>query len=268
MSDVLVLGSTGTTGSRVVRGLKALGVPVRAATRTPAQPGQIRFDWADPATYGPALDGVSAVYLIVPAVADPRPFVESFLDHAPRTRVVLLSSSSVHEDTPVLGALPGLVRQRPGWTVLRPSWFMQNFAGDHQVAQGVRAGRIVTATGDGRVAFVDAGDIAAVAVRALTDPEPHNTDHLLTGPRALSYAEAAAIVAHHLGRPVAHEPVSAGEYTQFLVRDGIPGQYAAMLASLDEAIRGGAEDRVTDTVERVTGRPARDFVTFTHEEIR
>ena len=79
----------------------------------------------------------------------------------------------------------------PEWTVLRPSWFMQNFTGDHLVAQGVRDGEIVTATGDGRVAFVDAADIAAVAGRALIDDEPHNAEYILTGPDALSYEDAA-----------------------------------------------------------------------------
>jgi hypothetical protein len=83
---------------------------------------------------------------------------------------------------------------------LRPSWFMQNFTGDHPVAGGVRAGELVTATGDGRLGFVDAADIAAVAVRALTDPVAHDTDHVLTGPEALSYADAAAVVTRHTGR--------------------------------------------------------------------
>ncbi|WP_037364835.1 oxidoreductase [Amycolatopsis orientalis] len=268
MSDVLVLGSTGTTGSRVLRGLHDAGVRAQAATRNPVKPGQIRFDWDDPATYGPALDGVSAVYLIAPVAADPQPLVEEFLQHAPDARVVLLSSSAVDEHTPVVGGLPGLVRRPPGWAVLRPSWFMQNFLPGHLVGDSARRGRIVTATGDARVAFADAGDIAAVAVRALLDPEPHNTDHLITGPRALNYAEAAEIVGEQLGHPVVHVPVSPEEYQRFLVRDGLPESYAGMLASLDEAIRGGAEDRVTDTVERVTGRPARDFRTFAKEEIR
>ena len=268
MSDVLVLGSTGTTGSRVLHGLREAGVATRAATRNPVKPGQIRFDWVDAATYRPALDGVSAVYLIAPVAAEPRPLVEEFLAHAPDVRAVLLSSSAVDERTPVVGELPGLVRGQPGWAVLRPSWFMQNFTAGHPIGDGARAGRIVTATGAARIAFVDAGDIAAVAVRALIDPEPHNTDHLLTGPRALSYAEAAQIVGEQLGRPVRHVPLATEDYRQFLIRDGLPEAYAGMLAALDEELRGGAEDRVTDTVERITGRPAREFRAFAEAEIR
>ncbi|GAA3574347.1 NAD(P)H-binding protein [Amycolatopsis ultiminotia] len=269
MSDVLVLGSTGTTGSRVLRGLRDEGVPVRAATRNPVEPGQIRFDWTDPGTYGPALEGVSAVYVVPPlgAVA-PGQLVEPFLAHAPEARVVLLSSSAVDEHTPGLGELYRLVRRQPGWAVLRPSWFMQNFTGDHLVARGAREGEIVTATGDGRVAFIDAHDIAAVAVRALLDPEPHNTEHLLTGPRALSYAEAAVLVTQRLGHPVTHRSVGTAEQIRRLADDGIPTAFAEVLAGLDEGIRAGAEDRVTTTVEQVTGRPARDFRTFAEEELR
>lgn len=272
MHDVLVLGGTGTTGRRVVAGLRARGVTARAATRKPGEPGQVRFDWADRTTHVDALDGVSAVYLLAPiGEAEPARLVTPFLEDALAAgvrRVVLLSSSAVTPDTPGLGALQRLVRTAPEWAVLKPSWFMQNFTGEHLVARGVRDGEIVTATGDARVAFVDAGDIAAVAVRALTDPEPHNTEHVLTGPSALSYAEAAAIVAAHLKKPVRHRAVGTAEFAARLTTAGIPADFAAVLAALDEDIRRGAEDRVTETVERVAGRPARPFATFVQEEIR
>src|SRR4051812_9495778 len=132
MSEVLVLGATGTTGSRVVDFLRRRDVPVRPATRTPREAGQVRFDWADRDTHGPALRGTSAVYLVAPiGVVDPVPLVEPFLDEARRQgvrRVVLLSSSAVEEGAPALGELHHLVRTTvPEWTVLRPSWFMQNF---------------------------------------------------------------------------------------------------------------------------------------------
>lgn len=270
MREVLVIGATGTTGSRVAAGLAARGVPARLAARTPHAPGQIRFDWTDPATHRPALTGVDAVYLIAPiGVADPAPLVEPLLHEAVGSgvrRIVLLSSSAVTDQTPGLGALPRLVRtMSPEWTVLRPSWFMNNFTGDHPVAHGVRTGEIVTATGTGRVGFVDAEDVAAVAVRALTDKQPHDTDHLITGPQAISYREAAEIITDVTGRPVTHRAVEAPELLAQL--SAYPPEFATILAALDIAIAGGAEDRVTDTVARVTGRPARDFRTFASKEL-
>jgi uncharacterized protein YbjT (DUF2867 family) len=271
--DVLVLGATGTTGSRVAAFLARRGVAVRAATRTPRVPGQVRFDWVDRETYAPALRGVSAVYLIAP-LADPDPVtsVEPFLAEAARQgvrRVVQLSSSAVPEGGPGLGEVHRLVRATaPEWAVLRPSWFMQNFAGDLPLARDARDGEIVTATGAGRVAFVDAGDIAAVAGHALVDEAAHNTEHVLTGPEALSYADAAEVVSRRLGRPVRHRSVTAGELAERLAGHGVPAAYAALLAALDTDIAAGAEDRVTDTVERVTGRPARGFREFAEAEVR
>ncbi|WP_434449875.1 ergot alkaloid biosynthesis protein [Lentzea sp. E54] len=257
--STLVVGGTGTTGSLLV----TLLPDARAATRKPVRPGQVRFDWDVPATSEGALDGVDRVYLIPPiGVVDPVPAVESFLSRARHVRrVVLLSSSAVPESATGIGALPALVRTMPEWAVLRPSWFMQNFTGDHPVAAGVRAGEIVTATGDGRVGFIDAADIAAVAARALLDPVPHNTDHLITGPEALGYTDAAAIITEVTGKPVRHRPVSTEEMTERFAT-GLPREFAALLAGLDEDIRGGAEDRVTTTVEDVTGRPARSFRDF------
>jgi uncharacterized protein YbjT (DUF2867 family) len=269
-ATVLVTGGTGTTGSRVAALLREQAAAVRIATRTPinGDPGQVRFDWADPATHGPALAGVDRIYLVAPiGVADPVPLTEPFLAEALRAgvrRVVLLSSSAIGEDASGLGALHHLVRvTMPEWTVLRPSWFMQNFLREHPVAAGIRdRGEIVTATGTGRVAFIDAADIAAVATQALLDAVPHNTDHVLTGPEALSYADAAAVITEATGRPVRHRPVSTAEMTGRFVAAGIPAQFAAMLAGLDEDIRHGAEDRVTSTVLDITGRPARSFAGF------
>jgi uncharacterized protein YbjT (DUF2867 family) len=156
----------------------------------------------------------------------------------------------------------------PEWTVLQPSWFMQNFTGDHLVARDVRDGEIVTATGDGKVAFVDATDIAAVAGCALIDDDAHNTEHLLTGPEALSYTEAAEILTRQTGRTIRHRSVPAQEAARRIAAHGIPAEFAQVLAAMDVAISAGAEDRVTDTVERVTGRPARNFRIFASEEIR
>ncbi len=271
---VLVLGATGNTGSHVLRMVRAEGARALAATRRPEAAAAagvseaVRFDWHDPAGHAAALDGVERIYLVSPlGVAEPRPVVEPFLNTAVAQgvrRVVLLSSSAVADAPTGLGALHGLVKETvPEWTVLRPSWFMQNFTGDHAVAHAIRGdGEIVTATGDGKVAFVDATDIAAVATRALLDERPHNTDHVITGPEALGYAEAARIVAEVSGRPTRHVAVEPGELRERLTAMEIPPEFAAMLAGLDEDIRHGAEDRTTDTVQRVTGRAPRSFRAF------
>jgi uncharacterized protein YbjT (DUF2867 family) len=273
MNDVLITGATGTTGSRVAAFLSERDVSTRLATRTPRARGHVRFDWADRDTHGDALRGVSAVYLIAPmGVPDPVSLVAPFLEEARRQgvqRVVALSSSAVPEGAPGLGEVHHLVRITvPEWAVLRPSWFMQNFTGDHLVARGVRSGEIVTATGAGRVAFIDAADIAAVAVHALTDDDPHISEHVLTGPEALSYADAAEVISHATGRAVRHRSVPADEAARRIAAHGVPTEFAMALAAMDVAISGGAEDRVTDTVHQITGRPAKRFGDFVAREIR
>ena len=267
---VLITGASGTTGGRLARQLAERGIPVRRAGRTAA--ADVRFDWADPATFEPAVRGVRAVYLLPPpGVADPSPLLRPFLAAAHRAgvpRVVALGSSAVPADGPGgLGALlPAYV---PEWSVLRPTWFASNFTGDHLHARSAReTGEIVSATGDGRVPFIDPEDIAAVARHALTDPGPPVPAPVLTGPEPLTFAEVAATLGTHLGRPVRHRPVDAAELARQHVRDGLPADFAALLAGLDEAIAGGAEDRTTTAVRDITGRPPRRFADFLAATVR
>ncbi|MFG1694807.1 ergot alkaloid biosynthesis protein [Nonomuraea sp. NPDC049309] len=272
MSEVLVIGATGTTGSRLTSFLRERGVPVRPAARKADRPGFVRFDWTEPETHAPALSGARAVYILPPpAVPEPAPLVEPFLHEAVRQgvrRAVLLGTSARPERTPGAAALYELVRTMlPEWAVLRPSWFMQNFAG-RAIALRRRDGELISATGAGRAAFVDAGDIAAVAGHALTDPEPHNTEHVITGPEALSYDDVAALLTELGAGPLRHRPVGQDELAAHFAAAGMPRAYAELLAALDTDISTGSEDRVTDTVERVTGRPPRSFRDFAAAELR
>ncbi|NJQ00076.1 NAD(P)H-binding protein [Streptomyces zingiberis] len=266
----LVVGATATTGSRVAARLVADGRVVRAASRkaTPV-PGAraVRFDWYAPETHAEALSGADRVYLVPPPGAtDPAAVMLPFLERAREAgvrRAVLLGASPIPAGGPGVGqvhqALPGLFEE---WAVLRPSWFMQNLTtGEHLLARSVREeGVIATATGDGRVAFVDADDIAAVAFHALTDARSLDADPVITGPETLSYAGAAAVLTEVTGRPVSHRQLTYEQARDRWARE-LPADFAAVMAGLDLAIADGAEDRTTDTVLRITGRPPTDFRT-------
>ncbi|MER7964093.1 NmrA family NAD(P)-binding protein [Streptomyces ardesiacus] len=272
----LVIGATGTTGSRTAAQLTAAGHRVKAASRraTPVAGAEpVPFDWYDPATHAAALDGVDRVYLIPPlGDSDPAASMLPFLRQARAAgvrRAVLLSSSAIPEGGPAVGAvhqaLPDLFGQ---WAVLRPSWFMQNFTGTHAHARSTRdEGVIWTATGSGRVGFVDAEDIATVAMRALTDEPAPNTDLVLTGPEALSHDDIAAVITEVTGRPVVHRRLSYEQMRDRLTTQ-VPVEFAAMLAGMDRAIAEGVEDRITDTVQRLTGRPPRTFRALLEKEMR
>ncbi|OXM72545.1 MULTISPECIES: ergot alkaloid biosynthesis protein [Amycolatopsis] len=265
---VLVTGATGNTGHPLTRLLAEAGATVRAASR------RAGFDWSDPATHDAVLDGVERMYLVAPVgVAEPEPVVRPFLERARDAgvrRVVLLSSSAVSSGDPGLGRVDRAVREiMPEFAVLRPSWFMQNFTGDHPVADGIRTrGEIVTATGEGRIAFVDAADIAASAAALLLADECGGEEHVITGPEAISYAEAAAVYTEVTGVPVRHTSVSAVELADRFVAAGYPADFAAALAALDDGIRRGSEDRVTGTVHRLTGRPPKPLRRFLTERLR
>ncbi|WP_411813692.1 NmrA family NAD(P)-binding protein [Bacillus stercoris] len=268
-NPILITGGTGTVGSRIASRLIKLGYRVRIASRKKgelANAEYVYFDWMDASSYTPALEQVKDIYLVAPVgVLDPAPYVLPFLKEAKRLgvkRVVMQSASVISENGPVFGALHQAVREFPEWTVLRPSYFMQNFINVQHQMSIQNEGRIVTASGEGKLGFIDADDIAETAVRALTDAVPHQTHHILTGPEALSYAKAAEIIGAAAGRRVKHVSISRSELQNRMAAAGLPADYASFMAGLDEAISHGAEHRVTDTVKRVTGKEPRSLSEF------
>ena len=271
MTDrVLVTGGTGKTGRLVARQLALRGIEARIATRHPSSADQIRFDWTDRATHGPALEGIGAVYIVAPTdrteqLPVMRPFLEQAVSQVPG-RLVLLSASSLEAGGPMMGEIHAwLAAHAPLWTVLRPSWFMQNFTTQHLPSM-LHEGCLYSATADGRVPFIDAADIAAVAVEALADPALASRDYVLTGPEALTYHEVAQAISARIGRPVRHCRLSVSELAARYATFGVPEAYALTLARMDEAIAQGAEDRTTDEVERITGRPPHSFADFLEDQ--
>lgn len=255
---ILVTGATGTVGSYLC---EYLGADAVAASRR----GAVRFDWYDDATWDAALESVDRMYLIAPVGAsDPvvamRPFLERALSGGVK-RAVLQSGSPVGARDPGLGRVHEAVAATfPEWAVLRPSWFMQNFTGEHVQGEAIRTrGELVSATGTGRVGFIDARDIAATAASVLTSDTALNRDPILTGPQALSYDDVAAIIGTHHGRPIRHVGVTPERLAEIFESGGMPTEYATTLAAMDAAIASGSENRVTDEVLRLTGRPPRAF---------
>ncbi|QWF76821.1 NAD(P)H-binding protein [Amycolatopsis sp. CA-230715] len=272
MNAVLVTGGTGKTGSALVELLRANGVPVRVASRHPSDrdPAAIRFDWADPATHPAALHGVDRVFLVPPVEsADPMPLVEPFLAEARRRgvrQVVLLGSAIVLPNAPSALELAAQVRAQPGWVVLRASGFMQNFLSPHPLGERIRRhGEIRTAAGDGRLGWIDARDIAAAAFALLTGPGDQQRDYLLTGPKALSYPDAAAIITAHTRRPVRVVRTEVDDQAAAYRAAGIAADFAAALAAVEDGIRAGQDDQISTAVLDLTGRPPRTFAEFVQE---
>lgn len=275
-ASILVTGGTGKVGGRLVERLNRRGFAVRVATRGKTSSvhdsltERVYFDWADESTHTLALEGIDRMYLIAPiGVVDPSPQMITFIKralHVGVRRIVLQTASSISADDPGLGAVHANVQTlAPEWAVLRPSWFMQNFTDtkNHFYAASIKNEQTLVASDKGKVGFVDAEDIAEVAVHALIDERPHNTDHIITGPQALSYAEVVEIISSAAKRPIRFIGVQPEGYRAYLIRLGYDADFATFLSQLEEKwVRSGREDRTTPTVERITGRPPRSLADF------
>ncbi|GAA2675430.1 MULTISPECIES: ergot alkaloid biosynthesis protein [Actinosynnema] len=263
--SVAVIGASGTTGRALTALLEADGTPFRRASRTPA-PGATRFDWHDPSTHRALLDGATAVYAVPPpTTGDPLPAVRPLLDLARRSglpRLVLLGSLAVLPDAPGAAEMEAEVRETPGWTVLRPAGFMQNFTGAHPVAVRLRErGQLLSAGGDGRVGWIDARDVASAAHAALL-ADRTASEHRLTGPQALSHREVARVVGERTGRAVEVVEVTAAELAGHFRAAGMPEPFADRLARYNASIRDGGEGGLTDGFARLTGREPGTFAAF------
>ncbi|WP_410609720.1 NAD(P)H-binding protein [Amycolatopsis sp. lyj-109] len=267
MQNILIVGGTGKTGRRITRRLRAAGQAVRTASRTG---GDIAFDLADPATWAPALEGVTAAYVVEPHLRASGDRIPRFVAGAVAAgvrRLVLLSAGGVGQadDRHPLKAAEQAVRACGlDWTILRPDWFSQNFS-EGPWLPGVLAGSLSLPAGEGRTPFIDAEDIAEVAAAALTEDHHGGRTYQLTGPRAISFGEAADLIGKATGRTIRYTDVAPEAHTERQVADGIPPDIARLLTGILVAIRDGSAPEPTDGVERALGRAARAFEDYVTE---
>ena len=240
--SILVLGATGTVGSVLVSSLLARGEHVIAGVRSPEklapQAGLAarRFDYADPATFAPALAGVDRLFLLSPpGHADAYALVAPFLDVAlPLVKkVVLMTASGVEYNDEIPLRKLELRVQASGvrHVLLRPTWFSDNFH-TFWYAPISQAGVIPLPAADARTAFIDARDIAESAAAALTSDAFDGQAVTLTGPEALTYGEAAELLSQVSPRPIRYTPIDDESFRASLVQAGLPADYAGLLTGL------------------------------------
>jgi uncharacterized protein YbjT (DUF2867 family) len=257
----LVLGGTGKTGRRIVDRLAARGVPVRVGSRS----GEPPFEWEDRSTWAPALDAVQGAYLsyypdlAVPGAAGKVAELARLAVEHGVGRLVLLSGRGEEEAQ----RAEDLVRVvAPSSTIVRCSWFAQNFS-EGAFVESILGGVVALPAGDVGEPFVDAEDIADVAVAALTEPGHEGRLYELTGPRMLTFAEAVREIADATGRDVRFERISIDELEAALT--GAPDEVVWLLRYLFTEVLDGRNAHLTDGVQRALGRPPRDFRDFARE---
>jgi uncharacterized protein YbjT (DUF2867 family) len=256
----LVLGGTGKTGRRVAARLAARGIPTRIGSRSHTPP----FDWEDRTTWASALRDMESVYvsyhpdLAVPGAVDS---ITAFAELAAASgvrRLVLLSGRGEKA-----AQLSEQAVQDSGceWTIVRASWFNQNFSEGH-LLEPVLAGEVALPVTDVPEPFVDAEDIADVAVAALTEDGHAGQVYEVTGPRLMTFTQAVREIAEASGREVRFVPMTMTQYASALAGHGVPEEVVSLLAYLFTEVLDGRNAHVTDGVARALGREPRDFADY------
>ena len=259
----LVLGGTGKTGRRVAARLEARGLPVRIGSRS----GEPPFDWEDRVTWAPALEGAGSVYVsYYPDIAAPGAVetVMSFAELAVRSGVPGLALLSGRGEPEAERAEQAVRDTGAELTILRSTWFMQNFSEDYMLDH-VLSGEIRLPAGEVPTPFLDIDDLADIAVATLTDDRHVGQLYELTGPRSLTFAEAAAEIGEATVREIRYTPVSLEQHEAELAQHGVASDVIELLTYLFREVVDGRNAGTSEGVREALGREPRDFADYARE---
>lgn len=265
MANVLVVGASGTVGSELVRRLAAKGHRAhRATSRRPSGPDQRHLNLVTKDGLAQAFDGIDRAFLLSPpGHTNQDELLAPLIDEA-RARgldkVVLMTAmgANADENAPMRKTEIHLEKSGLAWNVIRPNWFMQNF--NTFWIQGIlEQGKIFLPVGTAKGSFIDARDIAGVAAELLDRHDMDGRDFDLTGARALDHDEVAAILSREIGRTITFQDIAPEAMLKALVDAKLPKPYAEFLVLILGYFKAGYSERVTDAVERITGRRPGSF---------
>ncbi|MFG1189624.1 SDR family oxidoreductase [Xanthobacter flavus] len=269
--QILVFAANGNVGQPLVQALLAKGEQVKAASRTGKAVGGaqgVAIDMDDPSTFATAFAGVDRLFLLAPTgsldiTGRLLPVIEAAA--ARKVKVVLMTALGVDADDAIPYRQVELTLERSGtpFVILRPNWFADNFHTFWKA--GIDHGVIALPAAEGKTSFIDARDIAESAAAALTTDRIDGRAFNLTGPEALTYGEAAAILSSVTGKPIAYTAVSDDAFVGILTGAGVPEPYARFLATLFHPVREGWTARVTGDVETLTGHAPRALSTYAQD---
>ncbi len=256
----LVIGGTGKTGRRVAQRLAARGLPTRLGSRS----GQPPFDWQDRRTWEPALLRVDSAYVsyypdvAAPGAAETIDELATMAVERGVRRLVLLSGRGEEEAQQAERLVQEFGAE---WTVVRSSWFNQNFS-EGVFLPAVLGGEVALPVGDMVEPFVDVDDIADVAVAALTEDGHQGQVYEMTGPRLLTFSDAVGEIAKASDREVRFVTVSTDEFATSLVDLGVPDDVVGLLRYLFTEVLNGRNASLGDGVRRALGREPRAFADY------
>lgn len=257
LKPIAVIGHKGKTGARVMQRLETLGYPVRGLSRSGEQP----FDWQQPDNWVDVLRGVNAVYvtyqpdLAVPAA---EAHIQQFVDAASQAGVEHIVLLSGRGEEGAQRAEQILVNSGMKWNVVRASWFCQNFS-ESFMLDSILTGELALPADTMLEPFVDADDIADVAVAALTGPDLHNQLFEVTGPKAMTFEECVRTIADVTGCQLSYTPMPLAAFIEVLESLGVPEDVRWLLSELFGTVLDGRNTPIADGVEKALRRPATSF---------
>lgn len=259
----LVLGATGKTGHRIVNLLRENQLPVREGSRSATPP----FDWSNQKGWDACLAGVSSIYinyapdLAMPGATDAiQALVEKARDHGVSKLVIL--SGRGEEEAQACEAI--VAASGVDWTVVRASWFNQNFS-EGAFIDMVLAGTITLPAGDMVEPYVDVDDIAEVAFAALTEPGHSGEIYEVTGPRLMTLSDIASDLSNATGRKIEYVDVPHDAFISGIAQSGAPDDVVWILDYLFATVLDGRNAYLTDGVQRALGRAPKDFASYAQE---
>lgn len=261
---ILVLGANGKTGSRVIERLQNnKNVEIKIGSRT----AEIPFDWENPETWNAVLTGTDAVYitfqpdLAVPSAVE---IIHKFTVLASKLgvqKMVLLSGRGEKEAQVCEEIVKNTAKN---WTIVRASWFNQNFS-ESFFLDPILAGIVALPRAEALEPFTDADDIAAVVTASLLEEKHNGKTYELTGPRLLTFQQAVQEIAEASGRNISFQELTLSQYIQMLQEYQIPEDHIWLVNYLFEHVLDGRNSSITNDIEKVLGRKAKDFKTYAQE---
>ena len=271
MTTTLIVGASGTVGSELARQLAAAGHTVRRATsRPPTAADQVQLDLVTQAGLAEAFAGIDRAFLLAPpGHVNQHELLGPMVEQARRQgldKLVLMTAMGANADpsAPLRRVELQLAASGVPFNVIRPNWFMQNF---HTFwLAGIRDhATIFLPTGNAKGSFIDARDIAAVAAALLQSHAHDGADFDLTGAEALDHHAVAALLTQAAGRPIGYQDITPEAMLEGLLSAGLPRPYAEFLVLILGYFKAGYAERVTDAVERLTGRAPIGFAQYASE---
>jgi uncharacterized protein YbjT (DUF2867 family) len=277
---ICVTGASGTVSSELIKELESAKASFRAAyfSKEKAEAARakridaVMMDYNRPEMLRAAFQGCDKLFLLGPNALKQTQLELNAVEAAKAVGVRHIVKQSVmgaDEEASSLALVHRPVEKAiessgMAWTFLRPNSFMQNVV--TFMSETIKAeATFYSASGEAKISHVDVRDIAAVAVKALTEPTHAGKAYTLTGPEALTYDELANELSRVLGRPISHISLSPSDLKQGMLAEGMPEEIADRMLDLERYFREDQASRITNDIKQVTGRDPRRFAQYTRD---